>query len=562
MRSNTQRTIVDRLTKALESKGVRLKRSQIIEVAAHAFGHADSNVLAIAAKAGEIDPPEGLFVRPEGRAFSWVQDPNADAAFAVETSKIDLGPTGCTLLSPYGGLITVPYGMARTTWPMTMHVAQPMSTMGCGGGGGLSSMMSETGQMIGGKIVTPLALDGAGDAVPIPTDRGSGRAVHHDGMDDVDNFYQQIGVGLEIVPLDEGSSAERVKGLDKHGLGRFSDLVEVEVRCEPGLNLMATGASLVDGRVNLTFWTSIECDGADMVSATAAEMQATAERIHESIQDTGCMLRWTHDHTFHMLDVELYVPRKALNGLEDGEQLGQAIRSLFMDPTAHWNHHLYGSARRPSEQTTDRMADPETEYENDPVVRTTADERDYSQPFAGTDYEGRPYLQIGPNSPIDRSDPGRRGKGPEGLKRYGLERFAGMTQLETSDEFIGTMAYDGISVMGGRVHLTFTSTYDYYGHYGAIMAIGGMESITGEAGEDLCATGSLFRWTDDSRMGRIEIQLHVPQAAFDHLADEEELEDALLSLLHSNTAYGNHHLEPCGYGSKDGTKDEDPTAYA
>lgn len=115
MRSKTQAAMIDRLENALSKQGVFLKKSQLIEIAAEAFGHRNSNAFIAAAKAGELDPPKAI---PIGRVkinsvdeVIILRDPVTHAPYGIDRSFIDqvslkergeaFGPT------PYGSFIDV-----------------------------------------------------------------------------------------------------------------------------------------------------------------------------------------------------------------------------------------------------------------------------------------------------------------------------------------------------------------------------------------------------------------------------------------------------------------------
>ena len=48
---------IDRLTRALERYQVKLKRAEVIEIAAAAFGYHNSNEFQAAARSGDLSPP-------------------------------------------------------------------------------------------------------------------------------------------------------------------------------------------------------------------------------------------------------------------------------------------------------------------------------------------------------------------------------------------------------------------------------------------------------------------------------------------------------------------------
>ncbi len=85
--------ILDRLAHALSAQGIKVKRSQLLEISATAFGHRNSNELTAAAKAGEINPyPAKVIGRvnlPDGQSLIVVNDQHAEAPYAIDESFLD-----------------------------------------------------------------------------------------------------------------------------------------------------------------------------------------------------------------------------------------------------------------------------------------------------------------------------------------------------------------------------------------------------------------------------------------------------------------------------------------
>lgn len=80
--------ILDRLAHALEAQGIKVKRSQLLEISAAAFGHRNSNELTAAAKAGDINPyPAQVIGRvslPDGQSVIIVNDQLANSPYAID----------------------------------------------------------------------------------------------------------------------------------------------------------------------------------------------------------------------------------------------------------------------------------------------------------------------------------------------------------------------------------------------------------------------------------------------------------------------------------------------
>ena len=105
MSRKSQKIAVDRLAQALERRGLALKRHAVIEIAAEAFGLADSNHLAAAAKRGELDPPTSTSAT--GAELVALLDPTSGRRFAVDRKALEAVPP--VVVSPYGtGLLALP----------------------------------------------------------------------------------------------------------------------------------------------------------------------------------------------------------------------------------------------------------------------------------------------------------------------------------------------------------------------------------------------------------------------------------------------------------------------
>jgi hypothetical protein len=113
MTKKTSTTIaINRLDAALSGMGIRLKRTQLLNGVAAAFGHRNVHELAAADASGALRPPEA---RPMGRArvprigmMLFLQDPDG-TVFAVDEDRFDAqtGQAGDWILSPLGGLLDV-----------------------------------------------------------------------------------------------------------------------------------------------------------------------------------------------------------------------------------------------------------------------------------------------------------------------------------------------------------------------------------------------------------------------------------------------------------------------
>ena len=304
MRNATKKILADRLETALKARGVKLKRSAIIEVMAQALGLPNSDLLAKAADDGDLDPPIATVAPHDGRPFAWLRDPVAGGIFAYEPERLSLPGSDRFVLSPYGSILTIP-----------------------------------------GDVVTIAERDG------VRADRSDDPWIT--GMHDDNRTYCQIGTARDIVGLDCGSTHEDVTGLEKYGLERFSGLVDVDIDLNPLVYLTAKGASLVDGRINLTFSKDIEYDGHYAATAAIAEMQQIAFQSADALNASGCVLRWTDDPRFGNIEVELHIPAAALVDLQDEEQLEDAILVLLQSPTSYGNYKLKDLSSDPASNVID-----------------------------------------------------------------------------------------------------------------------------------------------------------------------------------------------------------------
>ena len=85
--------ILDRLAHALKAQGIKVKRSQLLEISAGAFGHRNSNELTAAAKAGDINPhPARVIGRvnlPDGQSVIIVNDQLGNMPYAIDETFLE-----------------------------------------------------------------------------------------------------------------------------------------------------------------------------------------------------------------------------------------------------------------------------------------------------------------------------------------------------------------------------------------------------------------------------------------------------------------------------------------
>lgn len=93
MTIKTTPALLDRLDKALGKQGLNLKRTQLLEVAAAAFGHRNSNAMTAAARAGDFAlapvQPSARIQLANGETLIVLLDPAANASYAIDESFLE-----------------------------------------------------------------------------------------------------------------------------------------------------------------------------------------------------------------------------------------------------------------------------------------------------------------------------------------------------------------------------------------------------------------------------------------------------------------------------------------
>lgn len=130
MRSITQNIILDRLQRALASRGVDLKRTAVLEIAAETFGFMDGNAFVAAMKEGRFDPPEAEMlgtVWHDDRRLTVLQDPLHASIYALDAEALTEATGKARFgVSPYGALLRLPDDrIAGSDIPAPMPVMTP-----------------------------------------------------------------------------------------------------------------------------------------------------------------------------------------------------------------------------------------------------------------------------------------------------------------------------------------------------------------------------------------------------------------------------------------------------
>lgn len=98
--------ILDRLAAALGRHGVKLKRQQLLDVAASAYGLRDAGVFSAKDADGSLDVPKAEYLGADENGLALLRDPRADALFAMEI-KNPKARAGRWCISPYGEILDI-----------------------------------------------------------------------------------------------------------------------------------------------------------------------------------------------------------------------------------------------------------------------------------------------------------------------------------------------------------------------------------------------------------------------------------------------------------------------
>lgn len=113
-------THLNRLEAALGKQGVALKRHQLLEVCAAAFGYRNSNECTAAAKRGALDPAKAVRLgdaRFDGIELAVVLDPIANAPYALESKHLGDG----FAVTPFGNLVDLREAAKAVSAPLRGH---------------------------------------------------------------------------------------------------------------------------------------------------------------------------------------------------------------------------------------------------------------------------------------------------------------------------------------------------------------------------------------------------------------------------------------------------------
>jgi hypothetical protein len=281
MRTHSQKITVERLAKALERQGVSLKRHQLIEVLAHTFGLVDSNDLAAVAKRGEIDPPVAddlgvmMTTHPtRGNVpLALLRDPTDDRVFALDAGCLD--PTVKAdrfVVSPYGGILSLP-----TSEPIDKE-----------------------------QIVELLRLFAQPDRMP-------------DGQEPTPPAERRI----SLIDTSKSIPAEYAH------LDFLLSNESFDVDVGPILYLTPRNIAIVDGETFLAFEFDEEYPDHEQATYLLRDLEAFRIEHGTRIERAGGILRWTDVHHHGRVEVQILMPARLAEHVEDAKDWWDAIALLL-----------------------------------------------------------------------------------------------------------------------------------------------------------------------------------------------------------------------------------------
>lgn len=314
MPSVSQKITLDRLAAALEAEGVSLKRHQLLNVAARAFGNADAQHLAAAAKRGEIDPPlaDDLGVVNASSTtgptpLRVLRDPTADRLFAIDDAGFDPAVRADRFaVSPYGGLVALPApsepdgkksGFGEFTPPMwgdtLFHPKIDPATI---------------------RYFRPCAPFGEGR-----TEEYEPNAADRKRLEDLVASFAKPDVGRS--PAVMAFVAEN--GNVPPAYARFEHLLSNEsfdVGSGPILYLTPRRLATMEGRTWIWFDFDEEYPDHEQATYLLRDLQAFKITHGEAIERAGCRLDWTDVLDEGRVEVSLMVPVELAENIPVGRE--------------------------------------------------------------------------------------------------------------------------------------------------------------------------------------------------------------------------------------------------
>lgn len=230
---------LDRLDSALKKAGVSMKRSQLLETAASAFGYHNSNEFTAAASRGDLDPPAveaiGSVNLPSGQAIIVVNDTISGRPFAIDKAfleQIVAKERGETFgITPFGNLADVHSIALDNLTPLDARPEMRSTSPQVDGPAGYVAVHRDT---LGSLIE---ASNSYADDLSSGLDDGT-----YDDRADLDAVEEAITAGRQILDAKASASqivAERLRvplytaTVDhKHGTNGYSAFTDAELTAE------------------------------------------------------------------------------------------------------------------------------------------------------------------------------------------------------------------------------------------------------------------------------------------------------------------------------------------
>jgi len=294
MRSTTQNIVLDRLQKALASRGVDWRRSAILEIASETFGFLDGNAFVAAMKEGRFDPPAAEMLGVawhDGQKLTVLRDPLSDAVYALETEALPAATRHVRLgVSPYGGLLRMPDDAFETAGA----AAEPIE-------GSLSLTVA--------SVVTRTLDDGR-------------TAFTLTSNPDADEKKPDI---VYVVDNQGGSNDPEVAEW-RHLLTAEDD---IHVHCDPVHWADAWRMARVDGRLHFAITAGEEYDGHEQAVLALRSFQTYVEARAEAIGRVGGIIRCHDDTFFGRIELEVMLPVDLAAKVDDIRDWHEAIAILL-----------------------------------------------------------------------------------------------------------------------------------------------------------------------------------------------------------------------------------------
>lgn len=314
MPSVSQKITLDRLAAALEAEGVSLKRHQLLNVAARAFGNADAQHLAAAAKRGEIDPPVadelGVVDAPSATGptpLRVLRDPTTDRLFAIDDAGFDPAVRADRFaVSPYGGLVALPAPVSSTT----------------GGRAPVASIPSVIGDVPVLPRLDPATIRYFRPCAPF----GEGRCEEYEPdaadrkrLEDLVASFSKPDVGRSpavMAFVAEGGNVPPAYARFEHLLSEES----FDVGSGPILYLTPRRLATMEGRTWIWFDFDEEYPDHEQATFLLRDLQAFKTTHGEAIERAGCRLDWTDVLDEGRVEVSLMVPVELAKNIPAGRE--------------------------------------------------------------------------------------------------------------------------------------------------------------------------------------------------------------------------------------------------